>query len=617
MCGIAGICIPGSAAVVDAHILQEMTDAITHRGPDGHGYFIEGGTGLGHRRLSIIDLHKGDQPMFNGDSSIVIVYNGEIYNYKELRDELADMGRIFRTESDTEVIIQLYEEFGTDCLNRLNGMFAFAIWDKREQQLFIARDRLGEKPLYYSIRSDGEIYFASELKSLRGAIPDLELDLTALDSFLSYGYVPSPKSIYKTIRKLPAAHMLLWRRGEMAVSRYWGPPIVTGGSRSTDGEMLEELRELLIDSTRIRLRSDVPVGAFLSGGIDSSLVVALASQVTSSSLSTYSVGFDEDDYDESEFARLLARHYGTEHHEIRVKDFDMHMFPDLVSQFDEPFGDPSALPTYYVTEAASRHLKVCLSGDAGDELFGGYPQYQLEPGEAWLNSLPSFLRRLFFGVPAKLMPDSVRGKGWLRRMSAEGPVRYQRNIGIFDSIERAALLRPECQSAIDHDASYFQPWFPNGGGEIAARMSADQNTYLSEDILVKVDRNSMMNSLEVRVPFLDHRIVEFANRLPLDSKIRNGVQKWPLKEVLRPLAPPTIISRPKQGFSVPIRDWLRESYRDLAADLLLADGNRSHDYLDKATVRSLFAAHQSGQRDLSERLWCLMWFEQWCRTFSP
>lgn len=618
MCGIAGICLLDAAARVDRSLLQRMTRVIAHRGPDGESLHFDAGVGLGHRRLSIIDLEGGNQPIFSADGALAIIFNGEIYNYKELRSELQKDGYRFKTHSDTEVIVHLYDQVGPECVQKLNGMFAFAIWDNRTRTLFAARDRLGEKPFFYSQLPDGTLIFASEIKSLLeyDTAKKHELDTGAIDDYFAYGYVPSPKSIYRSIRKLPAAHTLAWREGSVSVARYWSHMDSARAASSDISELLHQVEDLVSDSIRLRLRSDVPVGAFLSGGIDSSLVVAMASEVSSTQLSTYSVGFTERDFDESTFARAMADKYGTNHHEIIVGDINLEKFSDLVRQFDEPFADPSAIPTYYVTHAASQHLKVCLSGDAGDELFAGYSRYVLEPAEEWVDRVPLALRRLLFGLPGRITPDHVRGKGWLRRMSTDGAIRYQRTIGVLDGIERRQLLKSAAGIRADCNATLLQPFFSRGRPPIESRLLADQATYMADDILVKVDRNSMLNSLEVRVPFLDHRLVELANSIPLSVHLKDGQQKWILKALLQTRAPSSIINRPKQGFGMPIRDWLRGRYRDLAEDLLLKPSNRLLDFVDAVAVRKLFDAHQRGPRDLSNRLWSLMWFEQWCRTYG-
>ena len=373
MCGITGICLPDASGQVDRSLLQDMTRVIAHRGPDGENLHFDAGVGLGHRRLSIIDIEGGDQPIFSEDRSLAIIFNGEIYNYKELRSDLVKDGYQFRTNSDTEVIVHLYDKHGAECVHHLNGMFAFTIWDRTTRTLFAARDRFGEKPFFYSNRPDGTLVFASEIKSILKSVTNnpFEINPDAIDDYFSFGYVPSPKSIYSGIHKLPAAHTLTWRSGKVSIHKYWSHDAIDSEIILEDDELLEKTQLLINDSIRLRLRSDVPVGAFLSGGIDSSLIVAMASKMASGKLSTFSVGFAERDFDESSFARHIAEKYDTDHHNIVVGEMDLEEFPALVQQFDEPFADPSAIPTYHVTHAASQHLKVCLSGDAGDELFAG------------------------------------------------------------------------------------------------------------------------------------------------------------------------------------------------------------------------------------------------------
>ena len=617
MCGICGICAPAINEANSREALTRMCAAISHRGPDGEGQMIDQGIALGHRRLSIIDLEGGDQPIFNEDGNIGVVFNGEIYNYRELRDELLKRGHRFSTNSDTEVIVHAYEEYGVSCLEHFNGMFAFALWDKPRRRLFIARDRLGEKPLYY--RLDGErLEFASELKSLL-ANPECprEVDFEAVEGFLTYGYIPEPISIYRGINKLPAAHYLVFEGGRLNVSPYWTLEMPDQPASRDEGEMMEEFESLLFDAIRLRLRSDVPVGAFLSGGTDSNLIVSMAAELSGSELSTYSVGFSEADFDELRFARMTAERYGTSHHEIMLESLDEDLFPRIVRQFDEPFADSSAIPTYYVTREAARDLKVCLSGDAGDELFCGYERYNYEPFEEAAQQIPGFLRRPVFGTAARLLPDTFKGKGWLRRQSASGSQRWQRMMGPFDYFERTGLYRPEFHRRINDDAALFEPYFARDRlDEISRRMFADQKTYLPDDILVKVDRNSMWHGLEVRVPFLDHRLVEFANRLPLELKKRGGEQKWPIRKLLAPRVDEAILNKPKSGFGLPIRHWLAGSMKDFAREMLDSPDSRVHEWLDRSALSRLLSDHQTGGRDLSKRIWTLLWLEQWCREFG-
>lgn len=613
MCGIAGI-LRHDGPVSDAEI-EDVTGTLSHRGPDGAGYFRSGGLVLGHRRLSIIDLAGGDQPIFNEDGSIAIVFNGEIYNYRELRVELLKRGHVLKTESDTEVIVHLYEEQGVDCVTQLNGMFAFALWDANRQRLMLARDRLGEKPLYYRVEPT-QLTFASEMKAVLRAGSQRTaptLSPTALDDFLAYGYVPAPRAIFAGIEKLPAACTAVYERGQLSVHRYWQlddpsrPRIV-----ASEPELVERLSALFADAVRIRLRADVPVGAFLSGGIDSSLVVAQAAQVAETRLMTFTVGFDEHDFDESRFARSLAERFGTEHHEIRVTDATFDVLPSLVAQFDEPFADSSAIPTYYICRAARRHVTVCLSGDGGDELFGGYSQYRWEPLERQVQWMSPALRRGMFGGAAALLPREMAGRGWLGRLAESGARRHQRAVGIFPPEERLELLRPEAGIPVDRDAWLLAPYFGGERPEMERRMLADQASYLPDDILVKMDRDSMLNSLEGRVPLLDHRIVEFANAIPLTARISGDVQKVLLKRLLGRFGLDEVARRPKRGFGLPIVPWLGARAAELD-DLLLGSEARSRTFFRPQVVRRWLKASQAGKRDFGARLFALVWFEHWCR----
>lgn len=615
MCGFSGIYHYGTESPVEKNILEKMNDAIAHRGPDGFGYHLDGRIGLGHRRLSIIDLAEGDQPMYNHDGSVVIVFNGEIYNYRELRDQLVSAGYQFKTHSDTEVIIHLYEQKGIDCLADFNGMFCFALWDANQKRLFIARDRLGEKPFYYS-KENGRLIFSSELKSLKKH-PNVEpeINLEALEDFLCYGYVPAPKSIYRNVHKLPAAHYLLVEDGEISTARYWSIPDGQSSTALSEPEYFSQLKSLLDESVNIRLRSDVPVGAFLSGGIDSSLMVALCAQQAEQKISTFSIGFHEQDFDELRYARQVAERYGTNHNEFVLDKLDLSMFPGIVEHFDEPFADASAIPTYYVTKMASQHVKVCISGDAGDELFCGYERYKYEALEKELDHLPRGLREPLFNLIDKLTPESFFAKGRIRRAASSDHVRWQRKMGVFDEFERASLYRPEYRHLVDKSVWYFSDYFSNRQQSLIMQgMLADQHTYLTDDILVKVDRNSMWHGLEVRVPFLDHRIVEFANAMPLSLKMKGNTQKYIIKEILKTLVPEEIITRPKRGFGLPLKHWLKDSYYKYSCDLLLDPQSHIAQYLDQKYIEKLIKINKSGSRDLSKRIWTLMWLEQWFRS---
>ena len=614
MCGICGFTIAAGAGAPATEAVEDMMKSLRHRGPDGSGSHTGPGIVFGHTRLSIIDLQGGVQPMKNGDGSVVVTFNGEIYNYKELQQDLRGRGYRFHTESDTEVLLHAYSEYGDDFLQRLNGMFAFALWDAREQKLLLARDRMGEKPLYYA-EVGGQLVFASELKALR-EFPgvDLELDLEALDAYLAYGYVPIPDTIYKGIRKLPHAHYLTRQAGRHTIRRYWDAS--SGVPARSMEDAVEQFRELLDDSVRIRLRSDVPVGAFLSGGTDSTLIVARSSRMYPGTLQTFTIGFGEADFDESADAQETAAHFGTAHSIRRVGGMNLDVLPTLVRQYDEPFADPSALPTYYVTREAATDLKVCLSGDGADELFGGYPQYRMEPCERFLSRTPHALRSAVLGIPARVVPDYVGGKGWLQRMTSDGAQRYQQKIGVFSARERTALFRPELSGVIDEKARLLEPYFTGAMGEIESRQAADRDTYLPDDILVKVDRSSMAHSLEVRTPFLDHRLVEFAAALPLRFMIEGTNQKRVLREVLKAVAPPAVLQRPKQGFALPIRDWFRAGHREFVSNRLLQRDSRLHEYFEPRAVAQLVANHDRGRRDFSDRIWSLLWLEEWFRAFG-
>ncbi|MCH7885882.1 MAG: asparagine synthase (glutamine-hydrolyzing) [Planctomycetes bacterium] len=613
MCGICGICLDDPRARVDSAVLDAMSSSLAHRGPDGNGTFLDGPVGLGHRRLSIIDLSRGEQPMYNEDRTIALIFNGEIYNYIELRKSLIERGHRFCSDADTEVLVHLYEDYGDQCVEHLRGMFAFAIWDGRRKRLLAARDRMGEKPFYYC-QHNGRFLFASELKALhkdRTWTP--RICTASLDHYLAYGYIPAPFTIFEDVFKLQAAHTLVWEKGRVSTSPYWKVDFTTG-PRLDEQEYVEELRRRLDDSIRLQMRSDVPLGAFLSGGIDSSAIVALASLQMNKPLATFSVAFADQEFDESRYARMVAERYGTEHHEIVVRDMDVSTFPDLVGHFDEPFADPSAIPTYYITREARRFVKVCLSGDGGDELFGGYDQYEDCLRQRWVDWIPGGVRRAMFGRLSSALPDYVYGKGWLRRMSVSGAVRYQRQMGVFDPEERFQLLRSEHFDPSTQEPWLFSPYFSdNGHDPVAVRQHTDQRTYLPEDILVKVDRTSMMHALEVRVPFLDHRVVEWTNAMPTNMKIRGGVRKYVLKRLLADLLPAEILERGKRGFGIPIKHWFRSDLDGFARDMLLSPSSRSQQFFRPDAVRRLLDGHGRGLRDLSRRLWTVLWFEQWCR----
>ena len=614
MCGICGVCFSDPNATVPRPLLDGMTRALAHRGPDGDGYLVEGHIGFGHRRLSIIDLAGGDQPIYNEDGRIAVVFNGEIYNYVELMAELIARGHRFKTESDTEVIVHLYEEFGRRCTNHLRGMFAFAVWDGRDDSVLLARDRLGIKPLFYRLDRD-RLLFASELKSIvqDGSVPR-SLNLSALSEYLAFGYVPGDRCILDGISKLAPAHTLTWRYGRVEIHRYWDVTCVADRSRSPDASA-EELDHHLRESTRLHLRADVPVGVFLSGGVDSSAVVALATSEANRPVTTFSVGFAEEDYSELASARLTAERYATDHHEIVVRNCDISVLSDIVWHLDEPFADPSALPTYFLCREAAKHVKVCLSGDGADEIFAGYLRYAAARRYRYIDWMPAGVRRALFTSVARRMPPAMWGKGLLGRVGASGAQRYLESVGVFSASECAQLM-PDQAFTSGRVTRLLEPFFAIDGDIVTTLQHADQKTYLPDDILVKVDRMAMQNSLEVRPPFLDHHVVEFANSCPPELKLRAGVGKALLKDVMADRVPATVLHRRKMGFGLPVKHWFRGQMDAVAREHLLDPASRVASVFERSSIRRVLDGHQLGMRDLSRKIWSLLVFEHWCRRYG-
>jgi asparagine synthase (glutamine-hydrolysing) len=619
MCGIAGFVESSSAPAPfdnDAAraLAHRMCEAIRHRGPDDEGLLVGDGVALGMRRLSIIDLSTGNQPIHNEDRTIWIVFNGEIYNFRELRRELEAAGHRFYTATDTEAIVHAYEEWGAAAIARLRGMFGLAIWDTRERTLLLARDRIGIKPLHYA-SVGGRLYFGSEIKSLLCA-PDLprDLDLDALDHYLSFLYTPRDGSIFKHVEKLPPGHLLIWRDGAVRVENYWRLPAEETFSGS-ESDAVEALRAVLTDAVRSHLMSDVPLGAFLSGGIDSSTVVALMAQTSGGRVKTFSIGFDEPAFDELAHARRVARHFDTDHHEFTVKPDGVRILDDLVAHFDEPFADSSAIPTWYVSEMARRHVTVVLSGDGGDELFGGYDRYLPHPRVAAFDRYSPAALRPVATVAAAALPHGSPGKNFLRHVGRDERGRYIDAIRFFSADEKPALLSydvqrqltspdPEARLARHFNRYRRLPW-------PTQMMRFDAETYLPEDVLTKVDRMSMAHSIESRVPLLDNEVIAFAASLPASIKIRDGRRKHVLKEVAARLLPRDLIDRPKQGFGVPLGVWFRGNLRELFVDTLSARGSATGVYFQPAFVKRLLDEHLSGRRDHTLRLWQLVVFERW------
>jgi asparagine synthase (glutamine-hydrolysing) len=624
VCGIAGKVSLDRA--VDASLLEQMCAVIEHRGPDSRGTFREDGVGLGVQRLAIIDLETGDQPIFNEDESIVVLQNGEIYNYRELRRELEARGHRFSTQSDTEVIVHLYEDHGDACVDRLRGMFAFAIWDRRRRRLLLGRDRVGKKPLFYAVRN-GSLWFASEAKSILQD-PDVprDVDLDAIDCFLQFQYVPHPKSAFAALRKLPPAHLLSWEDGRIETRRYWKLSYSPDDHYASEEEMHERIRSELLDATRLRLRSDVPLGAFLSGGVDSSAVVAAMARLSSTPVKTFSIGFDVESFDETPHARRIAELFATDHHEFRVEPQAMEILPRLVWHYGEPFADQSAIPSFYLAELTRRHVTVALNGDGGDEDFAGYPRYVANALMNRLDWVPPALARAaawsFDRIGPGPAPRSPRTR--LRRLARGVSLapydRYAMWIAYFAERDRAELYTPELRSTLGAARTapsvIREPWLESNARAYVDRMlDVDVNTHLPGDLLVKMDIATMAHSLEVRSPFLDHCFMEMAARLPAESKLRGRTTKLALKDAMRPWIPDRILERRKMGFGVPIGDWFRGPLRGLPGEVLLDPRSLDRGLFREEALRGIIERHISGREDTSNKIWALLQLELWMRTY--
>ncbi len=617
MCGIAGIVRWDHAPVLE-HEIRSMCSAMVHRGPDEEGVYLDAGVGLGMRRLSIIDLDNGQQPVSNEDGSVWIVFNGEIYNYRELRHELERAGHTFRTASDTETIVHLYEDLGPRCVDRLRGMFAFAIWDVTRRQVLLARDRLGIKPLYYAER-EGELVFASELKPIL-QLPDIawsrSVSWEAASHLFTFLATPASQSIVKGIRKLEPARIATATAGRpLRIERYWNVDF-TPNLEATEDELVEQLRELLVESVVLHEVSDVPIGAFLSGGIDSSAVVATMANLASDPIKTFSIGFAEAGYDELKHARQVAHAFGTDHHELILRPDVVGLVEDITWYLDEPFGDTSAIPTYMVSKLASEHVKVVLSGDGGDELFGGYDKYLVEQRERQFDRVPAGIRRLV-GAVGNTMPEGMRGRRFLQHLALDGPQRYVDASAMFHPGQLRALFQNDVFEEVSrHDprAASLAALEANGRDWLSAIQYGDLESYLPLDILTKVDRMTMAHSIEARPPLLDHKLVEFAATVPSHMRLRGGTTKYLLKRAMRGILPDGIIDRPKQGFAVPLALWLRGELSEFVRDLLLSVTCRQRGFFNTSYIERLLKQHERG-RDLSLQIWTMLSFELWCRRF--
>jgi len=619
MCGITGKINFHAGQKINEFELKEMSDSLYERGPDDQGFYINQNIGLGFRRLNIIDLSTGHQPLSNEDGSIWIVFNGEIYNYKELQETLIKQGHKFRTKSDTETIVHLYEQHGVECLQYLRGMFAFSIWDNNRKQLFCARDRFGIKPFYYYLDTN-KFVFGSEIKAiLKSAEIDKTISYDALDSYFTFGYITGDLSIYKNIKKLQPAHYLLFSQNtnSVCIRRYWDIDFEPDYAKPEE-QWMQEIEASFSQSVKLHMISDVPLGAFLSGGIDSSSVVAMMAKNSDRPIKTFSIGFKEQKFNELKFAREVASKYGCEHHEQIVEAESISLLPKLVQKYDEPFADASSIPTYYVSKLAREFVTVVLSGDGGDELFAGYDKYikinQLHSSPFHFTNFKT--NQLLWGTAYKLIPQSMPGKGlsYLLSQSKDYAAAY---LSIWTKDERKKLLLNDYVIGYEKGSELFKEEIlkkENSQTDFISKIqSLDMKTYLVDDVLTKVDRSSMMNSLEVRVPMLDHKFAELSFKIPSNLKFNGKSQKYIFKKAMKPFLPPNILNHPKQGFSIPLTHWFKKDLKEYVHDSLLSDSSYSSKHLNKEFIRSTIMNSQNGKRDLTAKVWSLIFFEEWLR----
>jgi asparagine synthase (glutamine-hydrolysing) len=619
MCGIAGIA--GVAAADRRDRTTRMRELIRHRGPDAAGAHDDPLVSLAIRRLRIIDLATGDQPQSNENGTVWTVFNGEIYNFRELRTALAARGHRLATASDTEVIVHLYEDLGERFVERLEGMFALAVWDQVERRLILARDRMGKKPLLYT-EVDGELIFSSEHRSLLAGLPYRPaVDGDAIRAYLRLGYVPAPMDAFAGVRKLLPAHYLVWESGRSRVERYWSPP-PSGTSTFTDEQAASELRRVLDRAVARRLVADVPLGAFLSGGVDSSAIVATMAGL-SANVKTFSIGFEDETYSELAHARRIAERFGTSHHEFVVRPLEADVVPLLVRHYGEPYADSSSIPTFHLSRVTRGHVTVALAGDGGDELFAGYDRYRAALLASRFDRIPKVVREVTFGSAARVLSRSSspktlanRALRYARVAVLEPTARYLSWAGIFDPLQLNVLLAPafaertrRADRALESDGHRF------GDDPVSAAQLLDLRLYLPDDLLVKVDIASMANSLEVRAPFLDREMVEFAVRLPADQKLRGNTSKYILKRAFAGVVPAENLHRAKMGFSVPLASWLRNELRDLALDTTISERARRREFFRADAVRRLVDEHMSRRADHAARIWALVMLELWHREF--
>ncbi len=625
MCGIVGIANSNLRAVSRENI-ERMNKCIVHRGPDDDGFYVNENIALAMRRLSIIDVAHGKQPMHTTDKSKWIVFNGEIYNFQDLREDLEKRGHSFYTTSDTEVILHLYERYGADCVQHLRGMFAFAIWDETNQSLFIARDRVGKKPVLYSHQPNGDLIFGSEFTALLSH-PNVsrEVDFEAIDGYLTYLCVPAPQTAFKQIRKLEPAHWLRWKNGEIETKRYWSPDF-HNKIKITEEEAIVETTRILRESTRMRMISEVPLGAFLSGGVDSSIVVALMAQESAKPVKTFSIGFEEQDYSELKYAKMVAEHVGAEYNEFVVKPDALEILPLLVEHYGEPYADSSAIPTYYVAKETRKFVTVALNGDGGDESFAGYERYAAMRMAEQYHRLPKVLREAFIEKAVNLIPVSELKKSRLRdakrfinAASLPKTERYFDWVSTFNQKAKSELYTKDFAARMNgqNSVELLDEWFAkaNGSGILDATLLTDQMTYLPNDLLVKVDIATMANSLEARSPLLDHKVIEFAASLPESLKMQRFETKSLLKKVAARLVPKEVIYRRKMGFGVPVGRWFRGEMKDFVRDVLLSEKSLSRGIVKREMVEMYVNEHINDGRDHTPQIWTLLLLELWFHRF--
>ena len=621
MCGIAGM-IGREGETVTAEQVRRMTDTIVHRGPDDEGIFAQDNVGLGMRRLSIIDLSGGRQPIYNEDRTVTVVFNGEIYNFPELRKDLESRGHQFYTHSDTEVIVHLYEEMGADCITQLRGMFAIALYDAKQNSVLLARDRLGKKPLYYAVR-EGRLYFGSEIKAMLAVAPELaSVDPEGVLQFFYFGYIPDPQSAFCEIRKLPPGHLAEYKDGQIQVREYWDVPAYGVNDPGSDEACVDEMERRLAEAVRIRLISDVPLGALLSGGVDSSIVVALMARESSGPVKTFSIGFRKADFNETEYASLVAKRFGTDHHQLIVDPDIADTLNHLTGMMEEPFGDSSMIPTYCVSQLARQHVTVALSGDGGDELFAGYDRYIVNWRRRRYDFVPGWAGKIYREHMYPHLPSTVKGRKLSWNITLSSRDRYLDGVSFLPALHRERnLFSDDFVASARHWTDpfrRFERYYDEAPAtdQLSRLMYLDTKTYLTADILTKVDRMSMATSLEMRCPILDHKFVEWVAGLPVKYKFRDGTRKFLFKKLAERLGVPSeLLHRRKQGFSLPLVHWMRNELKDELLPILLEPRTLQRGYFRAEAIRGVLDEHFTGRRDHSGILWMLLVFELWHRNF--